>query len=450
MSSPPHILLINPYIRDFSAFDLWAKPLGLLYLAGTLRANGYRVHLLDCLDVHFEGAESLHALPPRKAFGIGKYFRQRLPKPPALKDIPRFYYRYGVPPVLFLQALRAVPQPRAILITSSMTYWYGGVIETLELVRSVFPECPIILGGIYATLMPGHARKQVRPDHLITGPGEGAILKLLGSITGVEPGIMPDPNDLDSLPLPAFDLYPCLDYICLLTSRGCFFSCPYCASKILQPRYYRRSAEGVADEMVYWHRTKGVLDFAFYDDALLLGFEEHLGPVLEAILQQNLALRFHTPNALHVREITLERAHLLYKAGFKTVRLGLETTDWDRQKALGDKMDKTDLYRAITVLRKVGFGNNQIEAYLLIGLPGQTLSEIERTIREVKILGIRPRLAEYSPLPQTALWPEACRTSRFPLADDPIFHNNSLLPCLSPFSWKAVQVLKDLARTQGG
>jgi radical SAM superfamily enzyme YgiQ (UPF0313 family) len=327
-----------------------------------------------------------------------------------------------------------------------MTYWYKGIIETIGLVRSVFPESPIILGGIYATLMPDHARYHSKADHIIIGPGESAILNLLAPLTGRSPRIVPSPDDLDSYPLPAFDLYPCLDYVCLLTSRGCPFSCPYCASKILQPKFKRRSAEGVADEIAYWHRTKGIFDFAFYDDALLIGFENHLGPMLEAILKQNMNLRFHTPNAIHVREITLERAHLLYKAGFKTLRLGLETTNWERQKAWGGKMDKADLQRAITSLRKAGFTHHQIEAYLLIGLPGQNLSEIEQTIREVKTLGIRPKLAEYSPLPQTALWPEACQSSRFPLAEEPLFHNNSLLPCLNPFSWETVQTLKDLAR----
>ncbi len=95
MLPSPDILLINPYIWDFTAYDLWAKPLGLLYLAGSLRANGYQVHLLDCLDIHFQGTGSVGPLPPRKAFGTGKYFRQRLAKPPALQDIPKYYYRYG-------------------------------------------------------------------------------------------------------------------------------------------------------------------------------------------------------------------------------------------------------------------------------------------------------------------------------------------------------------------
>ncbi len=445
MSPAPHVLLINPTLWDFTAFDLWAKPLGLLYLAGTLRANGYRVDLLDCLDIHFKRAERLNP-PPRQVFGTGKYFRQRLSKPSALQEIPKYYYRYGVPPALFLEALKELPRPQAVLITSSMTYWYGGIRETVDLVRSVFPECPIVLGGIYATLMPEQAREKIRPDYLITGQGEGAILKLLAGICGKAPRFNPDPDDLDGFPRPAFDLYPRLDYIGLLTSRGCPFSCPYCASKLLQPTFRQRSVEGVVDEILYWHKTTGVRDYAFYDDALLVGFEKHLGPILEGLLRKDVSVRFHTPNALHVREVTPERAGLLFGAGFKTLRFGLETTNWERQMAWGGKMDQEDLYRAVTALKKAGFGKNQIEVYLLCGLPGQPLTEMEKTIREVKRLGLRPRLAEYSPLPKTALWEEACRVSRFPLAEEPLFHNNSLWPCLNPFSWETVQALKDLAR----
>ena len=44
------ILLVNPWIYDFTAFDLWLKPLGLLYLASHLLNQGYEVELLDCLN----------------------------------------------------------------------------------------------------------------------------------------------------------------------------------------------------------------------------------------------------------------------------------------------------------------------------------------------------------------------------------------------------------------
>ena len=46
-------LLINPWIYDFAAYDFWAKPLGLLYLGSILEENGFRVDLIDLLDVHY-------------------------------------------------------------------------------------------------------------------------------------------------------------------------------------------------------------------------------------------------------------------------------------------------------------------------------------------------------------------------------------------------------------
>ncbi|MCU0578394.1 MAG: B12-binding domain-containing radical SAM protein [Desulfobacterota bacterium] len=446
MKDGPLILLVNPYIHDFSAFDLWSKPLGLLYLAAVLRENGYRVHLLDCLDVHFPGAERFLPAPRRGAYGTGKYFRIRRPKPQALREVPRHYHRFGIQPERFLEALRGLQEPAAVLVTSLMTYWYPGVTETIGLIKQVFPGIPVVLGGVYAGLLPDHARQHSGADHFITGAGEGAILNYLENRTGRPPAVVPDPGRPDSYPFPAFDLYARLPYVCLLTSRGCPFSCPYCASRLLQPGFRTRSAENIAAEIRHWHNRYGVRDFAFYDDALLVGFEKRLGPVLERCLQEGWRLRFHTPNALHLREINTERAALLFRSGFRTVRLGLETTDWGLQRDWGGKVDQEILLAAISALREAGFQMGQLEVYLLAGLPGQSVENIVSSIGEVKKLGLRIRLAEYSPIPGTALWADACRTSRFSLEEEPLTHNNSLFPCLSPFSWTIVQQLKDMAR----
>ena len=48
--SPRTILLINPWIHDVAAYDFWVRPLGLLYLASLLRAGGFSVRIIDCLD----------------------------------------------------------------------------------------------------------------------------------------------------------------------------------------------------------------------------------------------------------------------------------------------------------------------------------------------------------------------------------------------------------------
>ena len=107
-----------------------------------------------------------------------------------------------------LGTLKGIPEPSAVLVTSLMTYWYPGVQETIKLVKTIFPKTPIVLGGLYAGLMPEHARRHSGADQLITGEGEAAILNFLKALTGWPITERPDPQDLDTYPFPAFDLYP--------------------------------------------------------------------------------------------------------------------------------------------------------------------------------------------------------------------------------------------------
>jgi hypothetical protein len=69
-----NILLINPWIHDFAAYDFWLKPLGLLYLSGFLRQTGHQVHFIDCLDPYHQAmlARGLKQ-SQRHAYGRGKF-----------------------------------------------------------------------------------------------------------------------------------------------------------------------------------------------------------------------------------------------------------------------------------------------------------------------------------------------------------------------------------------
>src|SRR5512139_2771799 len=131
------ILLVNPWIHDFSAYDLWVKPLGLLYLGSILRAKEFQVSLLDCVDMHSLPGRFTKELPPpkKREFGRGHFLKEVIPKPPALKNIPRRFRRYGLPPEIVKNYLTGLPRPGLILVTSLMTYWYPGVAETIAFLR---------------------------------------------------------------------------------------------------------------------------------------------------------------------------------------------------------------------------------------------------------------------------------------------------------------------------
>jgi radical SAM superfamily enzyme YgiQ (UPF0313 family) len=442
------ILLINPWIHDFAAYDFWIKPLGLLYLGGLLRKNNYQVAFIDCLDpYHPAMPEGNRKLPLRHSYGDGKFFRQVIPAPGSLKIIDRTYCRYGISPGIFTDELKKHGDADIILITSMMTYWYPGVFEAVRIIKEAFPATPIVLGGKYATLCYDHAVNFSGADYVIAGPGEKQILFLLKKIFGEEPSFIPDENDLDSLPYPAFDLIRKIEQLPLITSRGCPYRCSYCSSHILYSKFLRRDPLKVADEIEYWQKISGVINFSFYDDALLVNPDKMIVPLLKELKRRKLSCQFHCPNGLHLREINKELSELLYRSGFKTIRFGFETSDFNNQNKTGGKVKNEELLLAVKHLKNAGYKTGEIGIYLLCGMPGQSAQEVRESIDFVRECGAKPLLAEYSPIPGTKMWAEALSASSFDIQGEPLYHNNSLLPCQnSDFNFAAYAELKKLIK----
>ncbi len=439
----PNILLVNPWIHDFAAYDFWAKPLGLLSLASILRQHGFSITYIDCLDRFHPKAPHID---PHTRNGRGPFLKTTIPKPKGLEHIPRNFSRYGIMLEWFREELELIPKPDLVLVTSFMTYWYPGVKETIRIIKETYSDIIVILGGIYASLCNEHAVSHSGADIVPAGPGEKYILKLAENYTGFSVGPKFDPDDLDTFPYPAFDLQRKISYIPILTSKGCPFSCSYCASHFLNPKRMLRSPLSLIEEIKYWHFKYGVKNFVFYDDALLVDAERHAVVLFEGLIKENLNVCFHTPNAVHIREISEKTADLMFRAGFKTIRLGLETATFENRKELDSKVTANEFKQAVACLNKAGFQKNQVGAYLLTGLPGQTISSVEESIREVKRNGITPVLAHYSPVPHTALWDRAVASSGYDLEADPVFTNNAIFPCwFEDFSWEKISYLKNLA-----
>jgi hypothetical protein len=180
MPDTPHVLCVNPWIHDFAAFDFWLKPLGLLGLAALLRNAGIRVSFIDCLD-------RFHPKEPRpvKTAWDGRgpfrktpiHLAQALPAMDGpLPRIEKTFSRYGIKPEWFKTDLTSLDRPDLILVTSLMTYWASGAKETIAVIRSVYPDVPVVLGGKYPTLCRDHAQAHSGADLVDsrpwrTGPG---------------------------------------------------------------------------------------------------------------------------------------------------------------------------------------------------------------------------------------------------------------------------------------
>ena len=445
----PQALLINPWIYDFSAYNLWYKPLGLLSIASLLRINGIAVSFIDCLEEEPNLPPGNSVYPGKiKADGAGTYSRERIIKPLPLRTIPRNYHRFGLHPNILLKKLDKLARPDIIMITTMMTYWYPGLFAVIPLVKQVFPGVPVVIGGNYVSLCPEHAKK-AGADFCLPGAGETTLPGLLKELLKMDMEFLPNHDNQDSYPYPAFDLVRNPASLPILTSLGCPYRCSYCASHLLYPGFRRRDPLLVAAEIEFWHRRYGTRNFSFYDDALLVNSEEMAAPLFKELIRKNLPLHFHCPNGLHLREITPEISGLMYKAGFKTLRFGFETSDLLRQQQTGGKASNEDLHAAVKNLQKAGYSPSDMGIYILCGLPGQSAEEVSESIRYVQSCGARPLLAEYSPIPGTRLWPEAVASSPDPVAEEPLFQNNTLLPCRNQsLTIAAYQKLKLMAKNR--
>lgn len=409
------LLAINPPVFDFTFFDLWAKPLGLLFLLDFLRRRGNTVSLIDCLDEEASGPLS---------WGRKKTRKNEIQKPAPLQNIPRRYHHFGLDERGFLERLHGLETPDCILVTSGMTYWYEGVFWAVRRVRQVFPSVTIILGGTYARLCPDHA--------LLSGADF----------------IQTEPLDFD-FTAPALDLYSDPGYALLLSSTGCPLHCDYCASKNLFPVFRQRPLNEVLQDLRLQMKCGRIQNGVFYDDALLYRKKERFYPLCKMLKKEFPEVAWHTPNGLSVREIDQECADVLMRTGFQTLRLSLESIDPSLLGRSSFKATTNEYLRALECLKRAGYDSSQIETYILAGLPGQLASSVAETIDFVHSAGGVPKLAEFSPVPGTPAFEEAA--GRVPeLRKEPLLANKTVYSSyisgnLSP---EELQLLKN--RTKRG
>lgn len=415
-------LLINPWIYDFKAYDFFLKPLGLLYLCSYLRENNFQIDFVDCLDRNHPLILENFQLK-KDQYGRGKFPYIFIEKPKVYKNVKRRYKRYGMPLEILLTILEDIKEPDYIFLTSIMSYWYLGTFETIKILKKRF-KAPIILGGIYPTLYYEHAKKYSNADLVIKGRAEEELYKYIDNL---------EKKDFLSLPYPAYDLYHHLDYVCILTSIGCLYNCPYCAVRYLIKNFQVRKSEDVLKEIKYYEKLK-IKNIIFYDDALLLNPE--FKKLLKLIIEEKIMLNFHTPNGLHPRYLDEETTDLIKKANFKTIYLSLETTDFELQKELGNKVHTEEFLRAYRNLINAGFLPKEIEVYLLIGLPKQSIESIKRSIEFLLPLKVKIHLAEYSPIPYTKMG------NNLSFLDEPLLTNNAIFPCLNEEEKRKLEELK--------
>ncbi len=424
----PEALLIVPPVYDFALFDLFLRPLGLLRVGAWLKSAGYRIRLIDALDPGSREMASLTGRrPKRHRNGTGKFYRSPAKLPEGVLSIPRQFSRYGLDAGLLRSAMKSGSRPDVICIGSGMTYWYTGVAECARIASELFPGVPVVVGGVYASLLPEHCESLPGVSMAVRGglDSEAAAGPLGGLLRH------------HGLPVPAAAppeepmLHPALwrnGAAAVRLNRGCPCRCDYCASRLLEPLWQAGDVEGSISSLERLHQEQGVRNFAFYDDALLVDKERLFLPFLEEVVSRLSGLSFWTPNALHLRLLDRETALLMRRAGFREARFGFESDSEDFHREHGQKYRPADAQSAFEALRIAGFKREEVMLYILGALPGQSFSELVSAVQAARRSGFSVQVAEYSPVPGSSMWEESVRLSPYPLDREPLYQNNSFMP----------------------
>ena len=210
--------------------------------------------------------------------------------------------------------------PDKILITSYFTYWSEYVKKSVSHYKKLFPESKVIVGGIYASLMPEHCKKYTGCDEVFIGVHKEA----------------------EQCP-PAYSYlekyYGPVDYQIIHTSRGCIRHCEFCGAYVIEPEFsYKRT---IKDEII---KEKIV----FYDNNLLAN--PHIENILTelAYLKNKGKIKWcEAQSGLDGRiiEKNPDLAFLLRQAGFRNIRIS-----WD-----GPLEDSPHIKRQLNILKRLDY-----------------------------------------------------------------------------------------------
>jgi len=223
--------------------------------------------------------------------------------------------------------------------------------------------------------------------------------------------------DLDSLPWPAYDLFPMERYTSLqpvtdavdgarsfsmMTSRGCPYRCSFCSQSIMPVKWRARSAENVLAEWRHLVRDRGAQEIGVLDDSANVRIDR-LEKLSDLLVADNLN---HVPwifvNGIRANLATTELLAKMKAAGLKRTAFGVETGDPDMLVSIDKRIDHDKIRQAFKNAREVGL---ETIGFFIIGLPGDTRETMQRTIDFA--IELDPLIANFSmmtPYPGTRVY----------------------------------------------
>jgi radical SAM superfamily enzyme YgiQ (UPF0313 family)/GT2 family glycosyltransferase/Tfp pilus assembly protein PilF len=282
----------------------------------------------------------------------------------------------------------------------------------------------IILGGPHTTVAPETIPSFV--DYLVQGEGEQAIVDIVSGKVTERILRYPRIIDLDTLPMPAWDVFTPLPYswttdlldeapvFTMNTSRGCPFNCSFCSvCSIWGKKYTYFSAERIVQDIEYLITHFGAKGIYFREDNFTVN-RKRLEKFCNLLIEKKIDIKWACET--RVNTIDDEIVELMYRAGARAFYFGVES---------GSQRILDELHKGITLdeikdaFRVCHQYQIKTAASIIVGVPGET--DFDRTMTEDLLREIAPTLIWYNVfvgIPDSDLYKQ-CKDSRlFEFIDD--------------------------------
>jgi radical SAM superfamily enzyme YgiQ (UPF0313 family)/GT2 family glycosyltransferase len=309
---------------------------------------------------------------------------------------------------------------------SVKTSTYKNAVELADSTKQRFPELIHVAGGPHVTLCTEEfLRENSWCDYAFAGEGEETLVELCkrideGALKELEAsagvaylqngklmeGGKRHVKDLDSLPLPLYEAFECMEFkdseYPLITSRGCPYSCIYCSVGKISGRVWRsRSLDEITAELRLAQQRYGVTRFNILDDT----FSQNINRAKEfcrTLIDSELDLPWACGNGIRADRVDEEFAALMKESGCEIVMLGVESGDPEIFAGIkkGETLEQVE--KAIKMLQSSGI---KVGGFFIVGLPGDSIQGTRKTLEFIRNSDLAwSHFNMLTPYPGTELW----------------------------------------------
>lgn len=328
-------------------------------------------------------------------------------------------------------------RPDVVGITA-MTPTLPGSLRAADIARAEVPTATIVLGGVHPTLDPETVVKHPSVDFVIRGEGEEAFTQLLGALQAGGEGLGRIPGlcfrtgsgfhitekaqlgeNLDSIPGADYGAFPVERYIehnallrsvrgvSMIVSRGCPYSCSFCAVQQTMGRKWRfKSPEKVVDEVIRLRDEHGI-EGVWFKDSIFNMKPAWTKEFCRLMVERKAGIEWQALTRVNL--LKDDELRMMKDAGLTQIDLGIESGSPKSLVRLNKKITVDQIREKVALAKR----HVRVFGFFMIGIPGEDENDVRQTFEFAKSIELdRWSWSIYSPLPGSPLYDELIAEGR--------------------------------------